>query len=521
MSTFTPTDEQLEAMRLARTGGSLTIEALAGTGKSSTLRLIAGEFAAARKTGVATAFNRAIVEDLRSSFPSNVECKTMHSLAFAQAGRPFQHRLQGRRMRNIDIADLLGMPRSFQFETDDGKVVDRGRLASLVMRGVRNFCQTADAEPVTLHLPGVKGLDLPCDDLHPDNPASDWRASGRCRHGLGPKHVGHKTSENNDALADMLYPFLGRAWQDWQTPNGRLPYDHSAYLKAFSLGSPRIKADFIMVDEAQDLPPVFVEVLRRQVGQIILVGDRQQSIYSFTGAQDAITEFEVANRAWLTQSFRFGQPIAEVANLYLDALDAAMMVRGNPAVTSMVSPSRAADAVLCRTNAGVVREALNGLAAGVKVGVVGGADALIGFAEGALKLQHGLRTDDPNLWMFGTWDEVEAFVKDDPNGDELALLVKLVNDFSAEKIIDGMQNLADVRHADLVVSTAHKAKGLQWSRVRVADGFAKDNPETGEFPSAEELRLQYVAATRAQHALDPEGLFLADFLKGRPEPMFV
>jgi hypothetical protein len=63
---------------------------------------------------------------------------------------------------------------------------------------------------------------------------------------------------------------------------------------------------------------------------------------------------------------------------------------------------------------------------------------------------------------------------------------------------------------DVFVSTAHKAKGLEWDRVRIGGDFKgpQPDPDTGEpvMPAPEELRLAYVAVTRAQKELDPGSL---------------
>lgn len=67
---------------------------------------------------------------------------------------------------------------------------------------------------------------------------------------------------------------------------------------------------------------------------------------------------------------------------------------------------------------------------------------------------------------------------------------------------------------DVIVTTAHKAKGLEWGRVKIADDFRGPSttvdPDTGEefveWPEPEELRLAYVAVTRAQNVLDPGSL---------------
>jgi superfamily I DNA/RNA helicase len=54
--------------------------------------------------------------------------------------------------------------------------------------------------------------------------------------------------------------------------------------------------------------------------------------------------------------------------------------------------------------------------------------------------------------------------------------------------------------ADVVVSTVHKAKGREWSRVRVADDFSPFRNRRGgrREIQPEDVRLFYVAVTRAR-----------------------
>jgi len=72
-----------------------------------------------------------------------------------------------------------------------------------------------------------------------------------------------------------------------------------------------------------------------------------------------------------------------------------------------------------------------------------------------------------------------------------------------KKILEGV--IEPVK-ADVVITTAHQSKGLQWNKVRIYDDFwgPKFNKETGDIdmPAPEELRLAYVAVTRAQKQLD-------------------
>lgn len=58
------------------------------------------------------------------------------------------------------------------------------------------------------------------------------------------------------------------------------------------------------------------------------------------------------------------------------------------------------------------------------------------------------------------------------------------------------------------VSTAHKAKGLEWEDVELADDFTKVTD-----PSIEDRRLFYVAATRAKHELAVDPCVFAPYMR--------
>lgn len=78
-----------------------------------------------------------------------------------------------------------------------------------------------------------------------------------------------------------------------------------------------------------------------------------------------------------------------------------------------------------------------------------------------------------------------------------------------------MDRLADEQNAEITVSTAHKAKGREWSSVRIGEDFTppagqeetdeNGTPLPGDIDDAE-ARLAYVAITRARHQLDLGGL---------------
>jgi hypothetical protein len=450
--TFPPTKEQRDAHEKFRTGESLVIEAGAGTGKTATLCLLAES---TTRRGQYVAFNKAIVTEAGQKMPGHVACNTAHSLAFREVGRRYAHRLKGGRMRSSDIARVLGL-HDMWLERQDGerKKLSASYLAGLTMRAVTRFCQSADLEPAEHHFPYVDGIDVP---------------PGRM--------------QNNRQVRRALMPAVRQAWEDVQRTDGQLPYR-------------RIGAEFILFDEAQDANPVMQAIVAAQRhAQLVWVGDSQQQIYSFTGAVNALAAVPADSRAFLTRSFRFGPAIAEVANRVLELLDAELRITGTDTINSHVGPVNEPAAILTRTNAAAVQAVLFAQSEGKRVHLVGGGKEIVSFAKAARELQTGRGTVHPELACFTSWGEVQEYVQQDEQGAELRLMVTLVDTFGIDVILGALDSMCPEANADLIVSTAHKAKGREWDSVRLGPDF----PAIAE---GEELRLLYVAVTRARYLLD-------------------
>ena len=87
-------------------------------------------------------------------------------------------------------------------------------------------------------------------------------------------------------------------------------------------------------------------------------------------------------------------------------------------------------------------------------------------------------------------------------GSDLKTWVKLIEEHGTQTISSAIKSLTTQTHADYVVSTAHKAKGLEWNRVQISDDFLYDINRQSIKITPEELRLLYVACTRAKEILD-------------------
>lgn len=462
-----PTPEQQATIDLFLTGDSLAIEAGAGTGKTSTLVMLA-KAAGDKREGQYVAFNKALVEDARGKFPLTVGTNTAHSLAFRAVGKNYQHRLNNSmRMQSRDIASRVGI-QPFEAYTFDGKPKSlySGFLGALAMKTVTSFCQSGD-----------------------------WT--------IGPSHVPYQFGLDRGSMGQLrayIVPFARIMWADLQTPNGWVPFKHEHYLKMWQLGNPRIYQDFILFDESQDANPVIAAIIAEQANhaQLVYVGDSQQEIYAWTGAVNALANVVVKNRTYLTQSFRFGQAIADKANETLDLLDAKLRLTGNPAIESRIEKIDAPRAVLVRTNSKGIELLLHYQELGRRPHFMGGADTLLTFARATQELMETGRTMHPDLQMFDSWNAVRAYVNDpESQGEDLRLMVNLMDNFTPEAVIAGVSQMPIEEKADITISTAHKAKGREWRSVKLADDF----PQSADSQPAD-LRLLYVATTRAKEVLD-------------------
>ncbi len=126
-----------------------------------------------------------------------------------------------------------------------------------------------------------------------------------------------------------------------------------------------------------------------------------------------------------------------------------------------------------------------------------------------------------------TGEELEEYIADDSGGD-LKLIVNLTKRFGGRAIAAALRNMPSIKNATRVYSTAHKVKGLGFESVQLASDFATLGTKcvckhsrnshgvdwkcrqckcpiyTKDKPTQAELRLLYVAITRAKLSLDKQ-----------------
>lgn len=473
------TDEQTEYVDQYRRGTDLVVEAGAGTGKSSTLR--AGAEAINRRA-VYVAYNKSTADDAKRSFPWHVECSTAHSLAYRALGKRYHKRMQQSARQPMPVtAEILARlnPAAFEIGLDAG--LSRRGVAQLALKTLANWCCSSEPLILPIHTPDdIARL------LQPD--------------------------EQKAAIASAVM-LAATAWNDLQhddkSDKGELRYEHDHYLKAWALTKPRLTVDAVLFDEAQDANPVLAGIVESQThAQRVAVGDTCQAINGWNGARDYLSVWPWT-RLLLSQSFRFGPAVAELANVWLTALDGPIRLRGFDALDTAVGYCPEPDAVLCRGNLAALIAADREINDGRRTAMVGGTSDVKRLAYAARDLQAGKPTDHPQLYLFKDWDALREHAEEE--GSDLLTFVKMIDRFGPNwvlRVCDGL--VPESADPDVVLSTVHKAKGREWPRVLIANDF----PQPGDVDKAgkpvpytrDEAMLAYVAVTRARELLDLGGL---------------
>lgn len=463
-----PTGQQQAIIDAVRAGfPKVVAEALAGTGKTSTLVALAA--LQIRRPGIYLAFNKSVQIEAEGRFPDWINSTTAHGYAYRALGKEYGHRLPGNsaasRMSSQAMARVMKV-RPAPLSTG---TINPSALTRMGQATVNVFLKSADPEITEAHIPA--------------------------------RIFAHHAPNE---VAQVVLPVARKIWADLQSKDGKFRYTHDTYLKQWQLTNPVLPYDYIMFDEAQDADPVISAVVNAQINtQRIWVGDRHQAIYRWRGAIDAMN-IEDAIRLPLTQSWRFGDAIADQANIWLKMMGAQYMVEGNPEISSTIGDVEIPSAILCRGNGTALGWVLKfheqGLPVCLAPGTKDAGKDIERFAWAARDLMKGEGTDHPDLCAFQTWDQLVKYVAEEEDTADLKRMVGIINRVGISEVIDAVRGCTTRDKAIVSVGTGHKAKGLEWPTVRVADDFTPPEPEddgTPAEPDYEAMCLNYVTVTRA------------------------
>lgn len=374
---------------------------------------------------------------------------------------------------------------------------------------------------------------------------------------LCKQSLSEPTEENLDRLAahydvdlngsrERAYELVPRVLEACKSPKGRITFDDMVWLPIV-LGLPIPKVDLQIIDEAQDLNRMQQELIYRAGHRIVFVGDPNQAIYGFAGADsESMPRMERRLRDIredckksqgpgcitlpLTVTRRCGKAIVEEARRYVPEFEAhESNLEGqissaayddkvqHPAGTYH---ARVEDGnmILCRVNAPLVSQCFKFLKDGRKANIQGRdvGKGLVGTVKKLTKVgddEAAARAfSAPNF--IGTLDDwfyaetAKESAKHEPS-DQRLMAIQDRRDCLA-CFADNAANVWDVLgkinsvftdnkdSPGIRLSSIHKAKGLEAKRVfLLRPASVKIKPPKSEWQARQERNLAYVAVTRA------------------------
>jgi hypothetical protein len=298
---------------------------------------------------------------------------------------------------------------------------------------------------------------------------------------------------------------------------GRISFDDMVWLPVVK-GWVHPRYDLVCVDEAQDMNLPQLLIARgsvRRDGRVIVVGDDRQAIYGFRGAaQDGMAMMQRELDALvlgLTITYRCPKSVVALAAKYVPDYRAADSAPEGEVLhlseDAWMKQIQVGDAILSRANAPLMPLCLSLLRRGISARIEG---RDIGKQLSAIVNKMKAKSVPDFIRRVSNWaDKQKARASSSKHAEARC---QTIDDQAATLIAvaEGAANVAEVlsrlnslfQDTDgnskpaVILSSVHKAKGLEWNRVAlVSETFKKC-----ECPG-EEQNIFYVACTRAKKTL--------------------
>ncbi|WP_457641237.1 3'-5' exonuclease [Persephonella sp.] len=476
-----PTEEQLAVINALRKANNIKIYAYAGAGKTTTLKMLTQTYSAYKFLYLA--FNRSIATEAKQKFPFNTYIRTTHALALSMV----KNDLKVENPKNLKVIDIIDL-----YDIGDYS------FAKLILDSFRMYCHSDKDKINEENIYSLIASD------------KDVLASYQ----ILKKIYKNVLTETTEKVQDLWNKMI----------DGYIHMTHDFYLKYFQLNIDKYKYkmrwDVILLDEAQDTNDVTLDIFKKiPVEKKVMVGDVYQKIYGFRGSVNAMEKWNADIQLWLSTTFRFHSRIAQQANQILKNFRKESVL-----IKTVREPDNKIETVafLSRTNSGLIEIADALIEKGKLFNTIRNAEdifrlplSVLGFIEG----YKGIK--DKWLFRFDSIEELREFAEM-VNDIELktAINIALAYKHRLYEIFDIVQGMNRLK-ANIFLSTAHTAKGLEWDRVIIWDNFpdfidlfAEKRIESinhflrllsqnkkNALEIAEEINLFYVAITRAKKEL--------------------
>lgn len=479
------TDEQL---KIINSTGDIKINAIAGSGKTTTIV----EYAKTRPVNAKIlyiAFNRTVRLEAERKFAASglnhVDVVTAHSLAYRHIVKKNNFRVRDKEYSTFEIVQMLDI------QGNEHKHLEY-IIASHIAKFVSYFCNSNK----------TKVTDLDYREIISDKKAR--------------------------VIVEENYHYIERKTRELlaKMNSGQIDILHDFYLKKFQLSHPVLPYDYILFDEGQDASEAMLDVFLKQKAIKIIVGDTCQQIYSWRFAINSL-EQSPFKEMLLSKSFRFGKEISQLAKAVINWKNH-INYPTNITIQGSENKKRIkTKAVLARTNLGLLLKAIEVVTTkpGIQKIHFEGNISSYTYADNGTSLYDVLhlyngnrqRIHDILIRSMRDIEDLKDFIKSTEDF-QMALLIEIVEKYGnsihkilaqiKEKHVDDGQR----HNVDMIFSTVHRAKGMEYDAVQLANDFISEDillesvndksiSQRTKTKLNEEINLLYVAITRAKHSI--------------------
>lgn len=505
--------------------GSLLIEALAGTGKTFTLlellRVLKG-------TSALTAFNNKIAKELDEKVSKaglSAKVGTCHSYGFAAIRNAMPKvRLEGRGNGKAGFYKFDHIAETLDFPVEMANFIKK-TVSLAKQRAIGFLCPLNDPQAWL--------------DLIAHYNLEELLFGDESTKTITPTNI-QKIA--NDPVAREAYGRQALQWAckalklDIQLTKEKNVIDFDDMIFAPLILNMHVQQyDNVLVDEAQDTNPArraLVKKMLKPGGRAIFVGDSNQAIYGFTGADNDSLEIiknEFGCKTFpLTMTFRCAKAVVAVAQQFVPAyeafennLEGSYSVIDDAEFTDMMPelvPGE--DAILCRNTKPLVDTAFRLIRQGIPCRVEG-KDIGKDLIRLVMKYQRRCETMSEMIECLESYrnEETDALMA---QGKEMA--AESLNDrvdtiLAIIAYLDRNANVADLvakidemfedtpenenPKTKIILMTMHRSKGLEFKRVFLygRNKFCPSRYARQAWQIAQEHNLEYVGITRAIETL--------------------
>ncbi len=466
--------------------GNLKVNAVAGSGKTTTIM----QYALQRPKAsiLYLAFNKSVKLEAENKLSqlglTNVKVETAHSLAYKYTAPYSRYKIRFD-YKPHELVSILKIP----FKAND---LSHLKLASHVYLFVRYFCNSKAKKVLELNyletLTNLESLEF--------------------------------ATEHYESIVYYTRIMLAKMHK------GEIEIIHDFYLKQFQLQNPILPYDYILFDEGQDASGTMLESFMNQPAIKIIIGDQHQQIYGWRFATNALQQIDFDTMD-LSKSFRFNQEVARLSKSILN-LKVEINQPNKANIIGLGNNSGIKSRVtLARSNSKLVSRAIELLIQQKELKKI--------YFEGQLS-SYTFSEDGGSIYdVLNLYNNQRHMIKDDliktmPSFDHLKDYLEETSDTSLKALVDLVEKYhkdipffihkikectvdeADKDKADMIFSTVHKAKGMEYDEVFLMDDFISEQQIIDSKPAikakeisaeaiSEEINLLYVGATRVKSKL--------------------